>query len=190
MSKQPNYLFDWSDWKSVFVNVIAGIILLYIPANLIPSVWLFTQNIAKSLYEIITTSYSVPLWILVPLALCAGFFVVTVFAALIPNRNEFDYHSFTEAIYDYIKWRWQWGEAGIHSLTPYCLNCDCVLVAKQYYPSNKIGFSCDRCRQEVAITEGGYDDLNKYQSRIIRLIDQESRQKEKVWRETSEQKQG
>jgi hypothetical protein len=190
MSRQRNYLFDWSDWKSVLANVIAGIILLYIPANLIPSVWLFTQDVAKSLYKIITTAYSVPLWLLVPLILCTGFVVVAVFAAFIPNRKKFDYHSFTEAIYDGITWKWQWGEAGIYSLTPHCPNCDCVLVATHYRPSNAIGFSCDRCRQEVARSEGGYDDHNEYQGRISRLIDQEIRHKEKVWRESKEQKQG
>jgi hypothetical protein len=190
MSKQRNYLFDWSDWKSVLANVIAGIILFYITANL-PSVWLLTQNVAKSLYKIITTAYSVPLWILVPLIFCTGFVVVTVFAVLIPNsnRNKFDYHSFTEASYDGIKWKWQYGEAGIHSPRPYCPKCDCVLVYTHYQPSNAFGFSCDRCRKEVARSEGGYDDYNKYERRIIRLIDQELRHKENMWQESREQKQ-
>lgn len=190
MPKQRNYLFDWSDWKSVLVNVIATIIGLYIPANLIPSVWLFTANSARLLYGIATTTYNIPLWILVPLILCTGLVVVATLASFVPKQNEFNRHSFTTAIYDDVKWEWMWGEAGLHSLTARCLKCDCSLNAKGFTPSDYISFFCESCGREVARSKCGYRNYGEYTHRIRQLIDQDLRRKEMDWREAKEKKQG
>jgi hypothetical protein len=191
MSKQHKYLFDRSDWKSVFVNVVAGIILLYVPANFIPSVWSFTKRAVKFIYAILTTTYNIPLWILVPLILCMLFILLLILVRFFPGQKIFDYHDFTTSIYDNIKWEWLWGDTGVvQSLTPRCQKCDCILISKQSIPSKSFGFSCEKCGQEVARSEGGYSNYNSYLRRIEFLIDQDIRQKERIWRESMEQKQG
>ncbi|MCY7277326.1 MAG: hypothetical protein LH702_27240 [Phormidesmis sp. CAN_BIN44] len=186
MPKQRKYLFDRSDWKSVITNVIAGVIagviggviLPYISPNLIPSVWSFTANAARSVCGIVTTTHNIPLWILVPLVLCTGVVVVATLASFVPKQSGFDYSSFTTSVYDGIKWEWMWGEAGIHSLTARCLTCDCTLNATHFTPSNYISFSCESCGHEVARSKDGYKDHNEHTRRIKQLIDQDLRRKE------------
>jgi hypothetical protein len=189
MSKQHKYQFDISDWKSLFITVVGGIIVVYVTANIIPSVWSFTQSAVKFIYAILTTTYNIPLWILVPLILCMLFVLNLFLVSFLPEQNIFDYRVFTTSIYDDIKWEWLWGNTGmIQSLTPCCQKCDCILIPKQYTSSESFGFSCEKCGQEVARSDNGYSNFDSYLRRIELLIDQDIRQKERIWKKYMEQK--
>lgn len=153
--------------NGVIASVVAGIILLFVPAlrgyvvSFISWVW---SGIVWC-WEALFASYSLPGWAWLVIFIFALTGLVNIYLAIKGESEEAEFKSYVEdTIYGAI-WRWKWAGNQISNVWCFCPSCDATLVyddsSNRNYLSEvkKTDFICENCGHRViASINGGNKD--------------------------------
>ena len=123
---------------------------------------LLTLLSAKTIliYNILLSSYTLPLWMLLIISLFALISIIKFFFSFI-NNTKAEYASYIEdSIYD-AKWRWKWAKDEIVNIECYCPKCDSLLVYDdsschtKYTEVVKTDFICENCKSQIVTSIHG-----------------------------------
>lgn len=109
---------------------------------------------AISFYDMLLTSYTLPIWMLLLISFLALITVIKLLLLLTDNSKE-EYTKYSEDfIYD-AKWRWKWTKEEIVDIECYCPKCDAILLYDEsschtkYTEVAKTDFICENCNSQI-----------------------------------------
>jgi hypothetical protein len=154
--------------SGVIATVVGGIALaglaeIWPPIKgVLGQVWSYVIAVFNAL----TASYSVPLWVLIIISLLAFSVVVRGVIQLrkhVAPLDPLDYRNYCEAYIEGAKWRWEWQGNRISSLWCYCPSCDIELAYNDRQDhfsfaingSTETKFICENCYKSVVATIKG-----------------------------------
>jgi hypothetical protein len=168
-------------------KVIAGVITSIIVSGFAflvyaaPDAFRWMRRALNSIGNYLTSSLSVPNWLLWILIILSAITVIRLIRSLSTRHAETDeptHRMYTQDSFEGLTWRWSYDVYNrLTKLSAYCPNCDALLVnMREPYrlggPSSA-RFYCESCKQERAEIGGG--DRNYVDSMIERLIDRKIR---------------
>lgn len=136
--------------------IIGFIILYFIPPtqDYVVSLLTIFSNKIVWLYNILLTSYTLPIWLLSIISILA---LVTIikFLLLFTNNPLPEYTSYVKDFISGTNWRWKWKKDEIENLQCYCPICDSILVYDEsschsrYTDVVKTDFICENCKSQI-----------------------------------------
>ena len=150
--------------NGVIASVIAGVILLLIPASRDYAVnflsWLWTGVVWC--WEALVSSYLLPGWVLLFVFLFALIGLIAIYIGIKGDGKESEYKSYIEDFMHGAKWRWKWAGNKISNLWCFCPTCDATLVYDDSSCQNILvdekgtNFICENCgHKTIATIKGG-----------------------------------
>ncbi|MDC9565212.1 MULTISPECIES: hypothetical protein [unclassified Pseudoalteromonas] len=153
--------------NGVIATVVGGVVLLIIPDSLH-----YLKQAAKWLWsifiwcrEVITSSYSLPGWVLAILFTLAFIGSINIYIALIQKKEAPEFIKYTEDYINDAKWKWEWLDNQIVGLWCYCPSCDATLVyddsscRRSSFEEKQTHFVCENCNHKIVSTVKGGDYL-------------------------------
>jgi hypothetical protein len=168
--------------NKIIASVVAGLILstLAYVFYAAPDVFRWIGGALSSIWNHLTSSLSIPYWLLWLLLILSTATVIRVFRSLSKRDeiNEPTFRMYTQDYFEGVTWRWSYDVYDrLTDLSSYCPNCDALLVHMkepfQLGPASSVRFYCEHCEQVRAEIKGG--GRNYAESKIQRLIDRKIR---------------
>jgi len=118
------------------------------------------------------TSLPVPVWIITICAVLILILSVRIATSILAAATPREWESYIEDLFDGMRWRWDWKDARITSLRPYCPGDDTILVFSVNRYTEEVGLVCETCDRTFGPFRG---DVDYTKSRIERQIDRKVR---------------
>ncbi len=166
--------------NSAIASCIGGVSVACILGSVkyLPTGLLFLKKTVFSIWLLLQSTYSVPLWLFLILITCTS---VLFYSAIIKTRSfafEPRIKSYiSDEIYD-VNWRWKWRGNEIVNLWCYCPKCDGTLIyddnnCDHAFCDRQTKFICENCdRETISTIKGGNKryTLNMIKREIRRKI--------------------
>jgi len=167
--------------KKIWIGTATGVLVILITSSLIP--WLrenvllpFVRALCRwgaAIGNHLTSSATIPLWLLWILIGLSGIVLLRIAsfilhskgnAAIQPSAQRLNWHSFTELVYEGIRWVWQYDSSGrVTEIAPLCPICayqlDLRHDARPYDLQAITIFWCDHCKKVKGQLDGEYEGI-------------------------------
>jgi len=147
----------------VIASLILGIVALYY----IPQTQGYVIDLAFQiqigmnwLYEVLLSSYTLPVWLLLIISILATTTILRFMISLTSSSNP----EYTVYVKDSIygaNWRWKWSKDEIANIQCYCPKCDAQLIYDEsschtrYTEVAKTDFICENCDSKIVTSIHG-----------------------------------